>query len=85
MSLRYPEGSQCQITYKTDELVLQGDYIVTTGGTGYKVASLHLVKTKVTDIRWPNHYRLTCLRCHPENIPAGARIHSLVWNNRNKK
>ncbi|HEY0073746.1 MAG TPA: hypothetical protein VGB77_06555 [Abditibacteriaceae bacterium] len=74
-----PIGSRCKLYYDTNNDVKTGDYVVSSGGSGYLVQDARHSKTK------PQRFNLTCLRCDPVDIPDGSFIHPLHWHKRSRK
>lgn len=60
----------------------EGDYILTTGGTAYRILEAHRVRSTVH----PNRYRLRALKLGgADEIPEGVRVLSLRFYRRDRK
>lgn len=78
---RAAPGEQVRITYDTHEEVDAGDALVALSGRTYLVLEARRVtRGKHVGHRW----RLELLVAEPP-VPAGVRVHTLVWNPRKRR
>lgn len=74
-----PAYSECRIYVDGCPELAVGDYMVTTGGSGYRVQSIRQDKKR-------EHRRhLACLRWPIAEIPEGANVFEFRWYPRKKK
>lgn len=76
-------GESCGLTYDADtgDPPVEGDFIVSSGGSAYFV----LTARKVRSEKWPVRYALRCARVRATDIPEDAKVHPLYWYRRDRR
>lgn len=69
-------GTPCTLTFDANHgpHPTDGCFIVTNGGAAYLVVRAHRMRS-----RYPNRYRLECIRHNPDTVPVDALVIGIQW------